>query len=307
MTNRPRFSLPALLASAAERGSGRGKPPRGGITRAFRPAGGTGPRRVAAFFDLDKTIISTSSSFALTRPLLDSGLLTNLTVVKAVLAQLQYALVGANHEQHERMKEQLTSLVRGWDAHQLRTVVEDAYERYLEPIVYAEALDQIGLHRAAGHDVVIISAGAQAFVEPVAQRLGADYTLATVLTEEDGRYTGEIERYVYGEEKAVAIRQMAAERGYDLSRCYAYSDSITDVPMLSVVGNPFAVNPDRALRNEASERNWRILTFAKAVRLPTRSTISIGVAATLLAVGFSLWWWLRRDRPGQAPDLLAAP
>ncbi|MDO4792272.1 MAG: HAD family hydrolase [Buchananella hordeovulneris] len=273
------------------------------LTRATRPAGGGGPRRIAAFFDLDKTIISTSSSFALTRPLLDSGLLTNLTVIKAVMAQLQYALVGANHEQHERMKEQLTSLVRGWDAGQLRTVVEDAYDRYLKPIVYAEALDQIGLHRAAGHDVVIISAGAQAFVEPVAQRLGADYTLATVLTEEDGRYTGEIERYVYGEAKAQAIRDMAAERGYDLSRCYAYSDSITDVPMLAAVGNPFAVNPDRALRNEALERSWRILTFAKPVQLPNRSTISIGVAASLLLIGLSVWWFMGRGkgRPAQLP------
>lgn len=252
--------------------------------------------RVAAFFDLDKTIIATSSTLAMTRPLLHSGLLTNVTVIKAVVAQLQYALVGTNHDQTMRMKDQLTALVRGWDAGQLRGVVADAFDRYLEPQVHVEALEQIALHREMGHDIVIVSASAQDFVDPVAARLGVDHTLATVLEEEDGRYTGGIARYMYRQAKADAIVELAAAHGYDLSQCYAYTDSITDLPMLEAVGYPYVVNPDRALRAEANARNWRILSFHRAVNLPRRRTLSGAAALTVLGLGLLLGWLWRRKR-----------
>ena len=91
-------------------------------------------------------------------------------------------------------------------------------------------------------------------VEPIGEMLGVDRVVATRMVIVDGRYTGEIDFYAYGENKAAAMRELAAESGYDLADCYAYSDSITDLPMLEAVGHPTAVNPDRALRREAAER-----------------------------------------------------
>src|SRR5205823_4295511 len=115
--------------------------------------------------------------------------------------------------------------------------------------------------REQGHDVVVISASGAEIVSPIAELIGATDSVATSMVVVDDRYTGEIDFYCYGENKAVAIRRLAEERGYHLAACYAYSDSITDQPMLEAVGHPHAVNPNRALRKLAAQRGWPILTF----------------------------------------------
>ena len=90
-------------------------------------------------------------------------------------------------------------------------------------------------------------------VEPIGEMLGADKVIATRMEVADGKYTGDIRFYAYAENKATAIRDLARKRGYDLDRCYAYSDSVTDVHMLEAVGHPYAVNPDKELRRIARE------------------------------------------------------
>jgi phosphoserine phosphatase len=134
--------------------------------------------------------------------------------------------------------------------------------------------------------------------------LGADDVIATKMVVADGRYTGEIERYAYGPEKAVAIRELAAARGYDLDGSYAYSDSATDVPMLEAVGHPFAVNPDRGLRKVAAEREWPTLTFSNAVPLrerisglrPTTTTSTVAAVGAGAAVAGLVWYTSRHRR-----------
>ena len=100
--------------------------------------------------------------------------------------------------------------------------------------------------------------------------LGADRVVATQMVVADGKYTGEIETYAYGPTKAEAVRELAAAEGYDLARSFAYSDSVTDLPMLEAVGHPYAVNPDRALRKVAVERGWPVLDFHRPVSLRSR-------------------------------------
>src|SRR5205085_2833133 len=117
-----------------------------------------------------------------------------------------------------------------------------------DPLVYDEAVQLIEEHHAAGRDVVIVSSSGTDVVEPIGAMLGADRVVATRLEIVDGKYTGEIGYYAYAQEKANAILDLAEARGYDLAACYAYSDSSTDIPMLEVVGHPYAVNPDRELR-----------------------------------------------------------
>ena len=122
-----------------------------------------------------------------------------------------------------------------------------------------------------------VSGGATLAVA-IAIALGATHAMATRMVVEDGEYTGEIEFYCYGEGKAEAIRALAAREGYALQHCYAYSDSITDLPMLETVGHPTVVNPDRALRKEAGTRGWPVRSFSKPVslrdRIPAPSTSS---------------------------------
>ena len=121
-----------------------------------------------------------------------------------------------------------------------------------------------------------MSTAGQEMVGPIGAMLGASGVIATQMRHADGRYTGEVEFYAYGEGKALRIRQLAVERGYDLADCYAYSDSFTDLPMLEVVGHPHAVNPDRLLRRAAMSRGWPVLAFARRAGGPGQSGRPLG-------------------------------
>jgi phosphoserine phosphatase len=145
----------------------------------------------------------------------------------------------------------------------------------------------IAEHREQGDEIVILSASGQEVVGPIAAMIGADRSVATRMAVVDGRYTGDIDYYCFGEAKAEAARAIAAERGYDLARCRAYSDSITDLPLLSAVGFPTVVNPDRALRRIAQQRGWPVLTFAQpvALRSKLRRRAGLGALAGTAALG----------------------
>jgi HAD superfamily hydrolase (TIGR01490 family) len=229
--------------------------------------------RTAAFFDLDKTIIARSSSLAFSRPFYASGLINRRTVLRSAYAQFVYLVGGADHDQMERMREYLQSMVAGWPVAQVREVVAETLHELIDPIVYDEAVTLIEEHRAAGRDIVIVSSSGAEVVEPIGAMLGANHIVATRMVIEDGRYTGEISYYAYGPTKADAIRAMAETHSYDLDASYAYSDSQTDLPMLEAVGHPIAVNPDRELARIAVERDWPVMRFNRPVamrrRLPT--------------------------------------
>ncbi len=260
------------------------------------------PARTAAFFDLDKTIIAKSSVLAFGRPFYQGGLINRRAVLRSAYAQFVFALAGADADQIERMRTYLTSMCSGWDVAQVREIVSETLHDIIDPIVYDEAVDLIGMHKAAGRDVVIVSTSGEEVVAPIGAMLGADEVVATQMLVAEGKYTGEIGRYTYGPEKAIAVRELAEARGYDLARCYAYSDSVTDVPMLEAVGHPFAVNPDRGLRKIAAEREWPTLTFSNAVPLrerlagmrPEHPVISVSVLGAAAAAAGVVWYATRR-------------
>ncbi|MFN8075326.1 MAG: HAD-IB family hydrolase [Kineosporiaceae bacterium] len=266
--------------------------------------------RAAAFFDLDKTIIARSSAFAFSRPFYTGGLITRRAVLRSAYAHFLFLAGGADHDQMERMRRYLSDLCTGWDVQQVRDIVAETLDRLITPAVYAEATALIAEHHQAGRDVVIVSASGAEVVEPIGAMLGADHILATRMLVREGRYSGEVETYMYGEEKARGVRDLARRYGYDLAASYAYSDSITDLPMLAEVGNPVAVNPDRALRKEATARGWPTLDFTNPASLRTRvagqvakaprwSVPALGGAAVLVATTFTLLWWVSRRRaPG---------
>ncbi|MGY1591090.1 HAD-IB family hydrolase [Geodermatophilus sp. SYSU D00708] len=256
--------------------------------------------RAAAFFDLDKTVIAKSSTLAFGRPFFQGGLINRRAVLKGAYAQFVFSLSGADAQQMERMRAQITQMCTGWDVATVHEIVRETLHDIVDPLVYAEAADLIEEHRAAGREIVIVSSSGAEMVEPIGEMLGADRVVATRMVTVDGRYTGEIDFYAYGENKAVAVREVAAESGYDLADCYAYSDSVTDLPMLSEVGHPTAVNPDRALRRAAAERGWPVLEFSRPVSMRSRfpvPTAPVVTGAAAMGVGAAvvgLAWYARR-------------
>jgi HAD superfamily hydrolase (TIGR01490 family) len=262
--------------------------------------------RPAAFFDLDKTIIARSSTLAFSKPFQAGGLISRRAVLRSAYAQFVYLVGGADHDQMEKMRAFLSNLCAGWDVQTVRDIVADTLHNVVDPLVYDEAVSLIEEHHLAGRDVIIVSASGTEVVEPIGEMLGADGVVATRMQVVDGRYTGEIDYYAYGENKAAALRRLAEENHYDLSQSYAYSDSSTDLHMLEAVGHPYAVNPDRELRRQAVARGWPVLVFTKPVDLrsrmrlpqsrPTLAALALGTAA---AVGGVVYVAARR-RAGQS-------
>jgi HAD superfamily hydrolase (TIGR01490 family) len=244
--------------------------------------------RTAAFFDLDETIIAKSSTLAFSKPFFNQGLLNRRAVLKSSYAQFIFLLSGADHDQMDRMRTHLTNMCTGWDVAQVKSIVNETLHDIMTPLVFAEAADLIAAHKLCGRDVVVVSASGEEIVAPIARALGATHAMATRMVVEDGKYTGEVAFYCYGEGKVQAIRELAAREGYPLEHCYAYSDSITDLPMLEAVGHPSVVNPDRGLRREATDRGWPVLSFSRPVSLRDRIPAPSGAAiATTAAVGIS--------------------
>lgn len=260
----------------------------------------------AAFFDLDKTIVAKSSVVAFGGPFYREGLISRPVIVRAMYGQLVYMLFGAGESKMERMREAMLRLTRGWDQQRIKQIVRETLDDVIVPIVYAEALELLREHRDADRRTVIISSSPAEVVEPVAEHLGADSVICTrAAVDAHGRYTGELEFYAYGPHKAEAILDLAAREGIDLASSYAYSDSITDLPMLEVVGHPVAVNPDRDLERIARERDWPVRWFGRAVALrdlvpspPSNPTLAASSALAAVGTGVVLFVWLRRRPAG---------
>ncbi|ROZ98561.1 HAD family phosphatase [Gordonia sp. OPL2] len=241
--------------------------------------------RVAAFFDLDKTVIAKSSALAFSRPFFDEGLINRRSVLKSSYAQFLFLVTAADHDQVENLRRHVTDMCRGWDVEQVRAIVNETLHDVVNPLVFAEAADLIAEHRRRGHDVVLISASGREMVEPIGDLLGVDHVEASEMRVVDGHYTGELEFYCYGENKAIAMTALAESRGYDLAASFAYSDSITDLPMLAAVGHPVAVNPDRQLRKRATDEGWPVMSFDRPVPLRARIPTPSSRMAAALAVG----------------------
>ncbi len=259
-------------------------------------------RPTAAFFDLDKTIIAKSSTLAFSKPFQAGGLISRRAMLRSAYAQFVYLVGGADHDQMEKLRSFMSQLCAGWDVATVREIVADTLHNVVDPLVYDEAVSLIEEHRLAGRDIVIVSTSGSEVVGPIGEMLGADRVVATKMEIVDGRYTGEIEHYVYADEKATAILDLAATVGYDLPSCYAYSDSVTDVPMLEAVGHAHAVNPDKELRKVATAQGWPVLVFTKPVALrsrvplpPAKPTLAALAVGGVIAVG-GLMWNARRRR-----------
>lgn len=216
----------------------------------------------AAFFDLDRTLISRSSSLALAGIFRRHGLIGRRQVAQAALAQLVFIRFGAGQARVGQTADTAVSVLDGVSVDVVRDIAAEAWEPVLKPLVYRDALDRAAEHAARGEPVYIASAALQEVVEEVATRLGFAGAIASRAEVRDGVYTGRLERRLSGAAKADALRELASAEDIDLAGSTAYSDSHSDVPFLEAVGNPVAVNPDRELRGIAIERKWPVEIYA---------------------------------------------
>lgn len=253
-------------------------------------------RNSAAFFDLDKTILATSSSIALQSSFVDAGLLSRRAAAMSVLVHLPYLLKGADEKRMDKMAEAIGDLAKGMNASLLEATVESSLGHAIDPVCFTQALEEIQFHHDQMRPVVVASASVIEIVRPIGKMLGADACLGSIAeVNDDGEYTGTVLHYNQAANKAAACEELAAKRGWNMDECWAYSDSVSDIPLLSSVGHPIAVNPDKGLREAAVKNGWEIMRFTstaavhRTIRTPSRRTLAMigaGVAIGAATVGY---------------------
>jgi HAD superfamily hydrolase (TIGR01490 family) len=217
----------------------------------------------AAFFDLDRTLLSRSSSLALAGSFRKRGLIGRRQLAQAAVAQLVFTRFGAGQRRVGQTATSAMSVLHGVPVEVMRELAAEAWEPVLRPLVHRDAVDLAAAHAARGEPVYVVSAALQEVVEQIVQQLGLDGALASQAEVKDGVYTGRLVRRLYGAEKAAALGELARAEQLELPGSTAYSDSYTDLPFLDAVGHPVAVNPDRALRRVARERGWPVLRWSR--------------------------------------------
>ncbi|STC69544.1 HAD-IB family hydrolase [Corynebacterium pilosum] len=242
----------------------------------------------AAFFDIDNTLIQGSSLVEFALGLARKRFFRMREIVPIVLKQLRFRLSGSEHAgDMRRGREQALEFVRGKKVADLRELCEEIVDRSMVHKSYAGTLDLAAMHLAAGQQVWLVSATPVQIGQILAERFGFTGALGTVAEEENGKFTGRlVGDILHGPGKRHAVAALAAIQQLDLSKCTAYSDSINDIPMLSMVGTAVAINPDKKLKAESRKRGWIVRDY-RSVRRAIR-TWSIPALATAAA---SVWGW----------------
>jgi HAD superfamily hydrolase (TIGR01490 family) len=245
--------------------------------------------RAAAFFDLDRTLIAGSSTFVFGVAAWRNDLVPTSQFARDALGALAFRLSGASDDVVDQVRERMLGAVRGVRQADLMALNAVVVPKLLERI-RPEATALLDLHRKAGRDTYIVSASPREVVEALAQALGMTGGIGTVGEVVDGAYTGAlIGPFCYGPGKVEAIAELAAWEHYDLERCYAYSDSASDLPMLEAVGHPVAVNPDAVLARTARRNGWPTVIFSRRTKQVAKHTSTavgaVGLAGAAFAAG----------------------
>jgi HAD superfamily hydrolase (TIGR01490 family) len=256
--------------------------------------------RAAAFFDLDKTLMQGSSAFQFARAVRKAGLMSRRQLVSDALANLRFRLRGASDEQSQALRDRIAGSLAGVRVRDLERLGVPVLLGIL-PRLYPRMLEIAHEHQDAGRPVYIVTAAAQELAETLARVMAFDGAIGSHLSDvRDGVYTGHASgRFVYREAKAEAIAELAERDGYDLTACYAYSDSASDLPMLEVVGHAVVVNPDAELERLARQRGWEVLRLD---RLGHRLMVAgAGILATAVVGGIAAGVAMGRRGAPRAP------
>jgi len=258
----------------------------------------------AAFFDLDRTLMEGSSAFQFGRAAYKAGLLSRRQLISDGWANLRFRLQGATDEKTHALRDRISASLKGTRVRDLQRLGPDVLARIL-PRVYPRMLALAYEHQDAGRRVYIFTAASQELAEMLAHVLTFDGGIGSQFSKvENGCYTGEpAGLFIYGADKARAIKRLADREGIDLNQSYAYSDSASDLPMLHAVGHPVAVNPDKELLAEARAEGWDVLRFERLGRRLRALVAVLGAAAAGGAGSAALAASRRRGALGGAIDL----
>jgi HAD superfamily hydrolase (TIGR01490 family) len=252
---------------------------------------------VAAFFDVDNTLMRGASIYHFARGLAARKLFGPRDLLKMAIGQVLFRIRGAEDADHiDAAREAALAFVAGQRVADITSLGEEIYDDTMADRIWEGSRELTQAHIAAGQRVWLVTATPVELAEILARRLGLTGALGTVAEEEDGFYTGRlVGGLLHGEAKAAAVLALAEREGLDLAECSAYSDSINDLPMLNLVGHPNVVNPDGQLRALAKERNWPIHDFRKG-RKATFIAIPVAAGAGVIAGGLAAGIAVRRHR-----------
>lgn len=260
--------------------------------------------RAAAFFDLDKTLMAGSSGMQFARIAAKQGIVGRRQLATWGWEHLRYRLRGTTDERTSEVLKVARELIKGVPEKTVDRMGPEVMAAIL-PRVFPQMLEEVYAHQDAGRPTFIVSAAGNGVVEQLAHVLGMDGGIGTRYeVDAEGGFTGRLDGpFVYGEGKVTAMEEFAARHGIDLAGSYAYSDSLSDLPMLRAVGNPVAVNPDPPLAAIAHEEGWQVLRFERLGRR------LVALAVTLLATvaGFGARRVAARRRPPPPRRLRVRP
>lgn len=239
---------------------------------------------IAAFFDVDNTLVRGASLYAVARKMHQRKLFRFREVLFFALKQLRFLMRGEHLGDIHVIRDRALKLVEGTSVAQMEELGDEIYDEYIHPKLWAGTVSIARQHLNVGREVWLVTATPTEVAGVMARRLGLTGALGTKVESQDGKYTGRlIGAILHGAEKAEAMKQLARQKNIRLEDSWAYSDSFNDVPLLEVVGHPVAINPDARLRAYAKERGWQVYDFRTGQRAARLSLKLAGVIGTVWA------------------------
>jgi HAD superfamily hydrolase (TIGR01490 family) len=218
-----------------------------------------------AFFDVDNTITRGSTLYFLGKGMYNRGFFTKRDIGAWVIANIRFRMTGTEKsEVISRFQKAATDFIGGHDVKEIRIIGEQIYSEFVSPSIWQGTIELAKEHLSSGDEVWLVTASPEDFANLIAERLGFTGAIGTKAEIKDGKYTGNLNgKLLHGKEKAIAITELTKARGINLKDCFAYSDSHNDLPLLSAVGHPRAINPDAKLRIIAFAQSWPVHDFRR--------------------------------------------
>lgn len=248
--------------------------------------------QAAAFFDVDNTVLRGAAIFHLARGLYARKFLTPRDIRRFAWQQTRFRLLGEDLGHVHGARESALSFAAGHHVEEITAIGEEVFDEVMEGKIWPGTRALAQMHLDAGQRVWLVTATPVEVASVIARRLGLTGALGTVSETVDGVYTGRlVGEILHGEAKAEAVRALATREGLDLTRCAAYSDSANDIPLLELVGQPCAINPDTRLRIHAKASGWRVRDYRtgrKAAKIGLPTAAGVGAAAGAVTAGLAL-------------------
>lgn len=246
-------------------------------------------RTAAAFFDVDNTVMQGASIYHLAKGMYRRNFFSTRDLLGMVWKQAYFRYVGVEDPDHiADTRESALAFIRGLEVSEIESLGEEIFDEAMAPLIWPGTRALAQMHLDAGQRVWLVTAAPIEIASVIARRMGLTGAMGTVAERQDGRYTGRlVGDLLHGPAKAEAIAALAEREGLDLSRCSAYSDSANDLPMLSMVGDPVAINPDRTLRAQARANGWRVHDYRTGRKAAKAGLVvaAVGGAVTGAVVG----------------------